>query len=207
MKKKTSIIISIIVAVVVAVLIGVQIYFNGKTEELKKIEENLNKLSIATKSGENIELEYINFENGEFYLKVPKNFTQMSEEMLNVKYPNGNPPTYAYTNKETTINLAISISDANMKNEAIKPYLETMKTQMDSQAEVLETKVSNNDGHEIGQIKMITKAEDTEIYNHMMIFSCNDKFRVVSFNCTKELQEEWQDVGAFMIESLMFEVK
>ena len=59
MKKKTSIIISIIVAVVVAVLIGVQIYFNGKTEELKKIEENLNKLSIATKSGENIELEYI----------------------------------------------------------------------------------------------------------------------------------------------------
>ena len=79
-----------------------------------------------------------------------------------------------------------------------------MKAQLGAQYEVIDSNTKEKEEHTIGQIQFISKAADTDIYNHMMIFSCNDKFRVVSFNCTKELQEEWQEVGAFIINSLMF---
>ena len=203
--KKTIIIISIILVIaIVATSLIVQNYFNKKTEELKKEEEILNTFDLTTKSGKAVELEYMNFENGEFYLKLPKEFKQMDEKILKKKYVNENPPTFAYTNKETTVNIAISITNTQMKNEAIETFLETMKAQLGAQYEVIDSNTKEKEEHTIGQIQFISKAADTDIYNYMMIFSCNDKFRVVSFNCTKELQEEWQEVGAFIINSLMF---
>ena len=203
--KKTIIIISIILVIaIVATSLIVQNYFNKKTEELKKEEEILNTFDITTKSGKEVELEYMNFENGEFYLKLPKEFKLMDEKKLKKKYVNGNPPTFAYTNEETTVNVAISITNTQMSNEAIGTFLESMKAQLGAQYEVLESGTKEKEGHTIGQIQFISKAPDTDIYNHMMIFSCNEKFRVVSFNCTKELQEEWQEVGTFIINSLIF---
>lgn len=203
--KKTIFIISIIlVIIIVAVSLVIQNHFNKKTEELKKEEEILNTFDITTKSGKTVKLEYMNFENGEFYVKLPKDFKQMDEKTLKKKYPNENPPTFAYTNDETTVNVAVSITNTQMKNEAIETFLNTMKAQLEAQYEVIENGTKEKDGHVIGQIKFISKGVDTDIYNHMIIFSCNDKFRVVSFNCTKELQEEWQEVGAFIINSLMF---
>lgn len=204
MKKTIIIISSILVIAIVATSLIVQNYFNKKTEELKKEEEILNTFDITTKSGKAVELGYMNFENGEFYLKLPKEFKLMDAKTLKKKYVNENPPTFAYTNEETTVNVAISITNTQMNNEAIGTFLESMKAQLGAQYEVLESGTKEKEGHTIGQIQFISKAPDTDIYNHMMIFSCNEKFRVVSFNCTKELQEEWQEVGAFIINSLIF---
>ena len=47
---------------------------------------------------------------------------------------------------------------------------------------------------------------DTDIYNHMIVFSVDDTLRIVSFNCTKELQENWKEVGEFIIKSLTFDI-
>lgn len=204
MKRTIFIIIIILAIIIVATLLGVQNHFNQKTEELKREEEILNTFNITTKSGEEIELEYKNFENGEFYLKLPEKFKLMDEKILAKKYANENPPTFAYTNEETTVNVAISITNTKMNDEAIATFLDNMKAQLGAQYEVIDSRTKEKDGHTIGQIQFISKAADTNIYNHMMIFSCNDKFRVVSFNCTTELQEEWQEVGAFIINSLMF---
>ncbi|MCI9246170.1 MAG: hypothetical protein HFJ30_03430 [Clostridia bacterium] len=204
MKKVIFMIIIILAIAIVATLLVVQNHFNKKAEELKKEEEILNTFDLTTKSGKAVELGYMNFENGEFYLKLPKEFKLMDAKTLKKKYANENPPTFAYTNEETTVNVAVSITNTQMSNEAIGTFLESMKAQLGAQYEVLESRTKEKEGHTIGQIQFISKAPDTDIYNHMMIFSCNDKFRTVSFNCTKELQEEWQEVGAFIINSLIF---
>lgn len=204
MKKKIWMIAAIIVVAIVAVLLAVQIHFNKKTEELKKEEEILNTFELKTKSGEKIELEYFNLEDGEFYLKLPKSFKQLDKKTIDAKYNSENPPTVAFSNEEATVNIAMSITDTKMQNEAIETFLNGMKAQLEVQYEVIDSNTKEKDGHTIGQIQFISKAADTDIYNHMMIFSCNDKFRTVSFNCTKELQEEWQEVGAFIINSLIF---
>lgn len=204
MKKKIWMIVAIIVIAIIAVLLVVQIHFNKKTEELKKEEEILNTFDIQTKGGQAIKLEYKNFENGEFYLKIPREFKLMDEKTLEKKYDKENPPTFAYTNVETTVNVAVSITNTQMNNKAIGTFLDNMKAQLGAQYEVIESGTKEKEGHTIGQIQFISKGVDTDIYNYMIMFSYNDKFRTVSFNCTKELQEEWQEVGAFIINSLMF---
>lgn len=207
MKKKIWIIVAIIVIAIVAVLLAVQIHFNKKTEELKKEEEILNTFELQTKSGEKIELEYFKFEDGEFYLKLPKSFKQLDQKIIDVKYNSINPPTMAFGNNEATVTIAMSITDTKMENEAIESFLNGMKEQLETQYEVIDSNVKKKEDHTIGQIQFVSKGVDTDIYNHMIIFSCNGKFRTVSFNCTKELQEEWQEVGSFMINSLMFSQK
>lgn len=204
MKKKIFIIIIILAIIIVAILLVVQSYFKKKTEELKKEEEILNTFDLTTESGEKVELEYMNFENGEFYLKLPKAFKKMDDKTLKMKYASDNPPDFAFTNEETTVNVAVSITNTHMPNEEIADFLDTMKAQLGAQYEIIESNTKEKEGHTIGQIQFISKGADTDIYNHMILFSCNDKFRTVSFNCTKELQEEWKEVGTFVINSLMF---
>ena len=52
----------------------------------------------------------------------------MSDEMLNVKYPNGNPPSLVYTNERGTINVALVMNDVAMKNTQIEEYIKTMES-------------------------------------------------------------------------------
>ena len=59
--------------------------------------------------------------------------------------------------------------------------------------------------HKIGEMEFTTKGSDTEIYNHIIAFSVNDKLRLVNFNCTKEQMSEWREVSKFIVDSIMFE--
>ena len=71
-------------------------------------------------------------------------------------------------------------------------------------SKIISTKDYKIDGYNIGQIKLITSAEDTDIYNNMIFFSYENKLIIITFNCTIDLQEEWQEVGDFLIDSLFF---
>ena len=167
----------------------------------------MNTFQISTKDGEVIDTQYYNFEDGRFFLKLPKSFTNMPEELLQAKYPANNLPTYAFSNENGTISVAINVSNASMKNEQIGNYLKTMEQELSATSSILETKTTELDGRQIGQIIFISPAVDTDIYNHMVIFSDQDQLVVVNFNCTKELQENWQEVGRFLMNSLMFPVE
>ncbi len=203
MKKNTKIIFTIVVILIVAVLLGVQYYFNKETEKLKEENEKMNIFEITTKSGEKIVTEYNKFDDS-FLLKIPTSFKLMDEETLKIKYPNQNPPTFAFTNDQTTINIAANITDISFTNNDIDSYISTLEKTLDSVGEIIDTKVHEKDGHKIGEIKFISHAIDTDIYNHMMIFSDKEKLRIVSFNVTKELQDDWQTVGEFIIDSIIF---
>lgn len=128
----------------------------------------------------------------------------MSSDLVNVKYPNGNVPTYVLTNDETTINVVVNVTKDKMNNESITPFLETMKQTLATSSEIIESNVYEKENHYIGEIKFMSKAVDTDIYNHMIIFSVDDTLRIVSFNCTKELKDNWESVGEFVIDSLTF---
>lgn len=53
-------------------------------------------------------------------------------------------------------------------------------------------------------MKLVSKASDTNIYNHMICFSYQNKLIIMNFNCIERLQEEWFTVGDFLIDSLLF---
>lgn len=193
--------------VVAIILIGTFISFKYLINIDKKIVNNNEKkeaFEVKKQDGEVIKTEFYTFDNDNFYLKIPKEFDSMSSDLINVKYPKGNVPTYVLTNEETTINVVVNVTKDNIKNESITPFLETMRQTLATSNEIIETNVYKKQNHNIGEIKFISKASDTDIYNHMIIFSVDATLRIVSFNCTKDLMENWKSVGEFIIGSLSF---
>ena len=112
-------IISIVVLIVWAIITIPNI---TKTENLSEIETTL---VITTNKGNNIETQYEMFDG--FKIKIPSEFKIMSDEIVNVKYPNGNAPSLVYTNDKTTINVALVMNDVTMKNNQIEEYVKTME--------------------------------------------------------------------------------
>lgn len=193
----------ICVVVIVAVCIVVQVVLNKDTERMKEESKKLETLVTQTKSGQTIETEYTHVDENKFYIKVPKTFKQLDYETIIQKY-SGDVPKIVFSNEETTINLAISITDNNMKNNQISSYQTYMEGILKNNAEIIDTDYYEVDKHNVGKIKLVTEGVDTDIYNNMICFSYNDKLVIVAFNCTAELREEWQEVGDFLIDSLFF---
>ena len=171
-----------------------------KTENLSEIE---NTLVITTNKGNNIETQYEMFDG--FKIKIPSEFKIMSDEIVNVKYPNGNAPSLVYTNDKTTINVALVMNDVTMKNSQIEEYVKTMESTYKNYSKDVKLKFWERNNHKIGEMEFTTQGLDTEIYNHIITFSVNDKLRLVNFNCTKEQMSEWQNVSKFIVDSIMFE--
>ena len=171
-----------------------------KTENLSEIE---NTLVITTNKGNNIETQYEMFDG--FKIKIPSEFKIMSDEIVNVKYPNGNAPSLVYTNDKTTINVALVMNDVTMKNSGIEEYVKTMESTYKNYSKDVKLNFWERTNHKIGEMEFTTEGSDTEIYNHIIAFSVNDKLRLVNFNCTKEQMSEWQEVSKFIMDSIMFE--
>ena len=138
-------------------------------------------------------------------MKIPGEFKIMSDEMLNVKYPNGNPPSLVYTNERGTINVALVMNDVAMKNTQIEEYIKTMESTYKNYSKDIKINFWERNNHKIGEMEFTTQSSDTEIYNHMIVFSVDSKLRLVNFNCTKEFSDEWKEISKFIIESIKFE--
>ena len=190
-------IISIVVLIVWAIITIPNI---TKTENLSEIE---NTLVITTNKGNNIETQYEMFDG--FKIKIPSEFKIMSDEIVNAKYPNGNAPSLVYTNDKTTINVVLVMNDVTMKNSQIEEYVKTMESTYKNYSKDVKLNFWERNNHKIGEMKFTTQGSDTEIYNHIIAFSVNDKLRLVNFNCTKEQISEWQEVSKFIVDSIMFE--
>ncbi len=202
-KMLQMVLISLIVAIVLISCYIVSNYILSGEKEVVK-ENNKETFEVTRNDGEVVKTEYYTFDNDNFYLKIPEKFNSMSSDLLNVKYPNGNIPTYVLTNEETTINVVVNVTKDKMNNASITPFLETMKQTLETSSEIIESNVYEKENHNIGEIKFISKAVDTDIYNHMIIFLVDDTLRIVSFNCTKEVKDNWENVGEFVIDSLTF---
>lgn len=201
-KDKTKIL-NVCLIISIAVLIAwatITIPNITKTENLREIE---NTLVITTNKGNNIETQYEMFDG--FKIKIPSEFKIMSDEIVNVKYPNGNALSLVYTNDKTTINVALVMNDVAMKNSQIEEYVKTMESTYKNYSKDVKLKFWERNNHKIGEMEFTTEGSDTEIYNHIITFSVNDKLRLVNFNCTKEQMSEWQEVSKFIMESIMFE--
>lgn len=202
-KKIGKIIFGIVCVLIVIVCIIIQIVIKNESEKLEKESKKYETLIVETLSGNKIETEYIHIDNENFYIKVPKNFKQLEYETIIKKY-NGDVPNLVFSNDETTINIAISTTENKMKDSQIKEYKEYMQELLKNHSEIIETNYYNVDNHNIGQIKLISNAADTKIYNNMICFSYNDKLVIITFNCTENLKDEWNNVGDFIIDSLFF---
>lgn len=204
-KKQIEVVIfGIICIVTIIVCLIIQFAIKQEDKKLQKESEKLEILTVKTKSGIEIETEYLNFDNSKFYLKIPKNFKKLDYETIIKKY-NGNVPNIVFSNDDITINVTVGLTNNKMNNTQIESFKEIIEKILKNNSEIITSDLYEVNNHNVGKIKLISQAQDTNIYNNIIFFSYNGKLVIVTFNCTTELQREWQDVGDFIIDSLFFE--
>lgn len=153
-------------------------------------------------NSEKVETESLSFDD-KFYLKVPRSFKRLDDEIIAEKY-HGDVPDIVFSNDEININIAVSFTENQMADSQIERYKELMENLLEHNGTILDTDYYRVDNHNVGQIKVISDAVDTQIYNNMIFFSYDGKLVLISFNCTKKLKDEWDDIGDFIISSLSF---
>lgn len=198
--KTKSLKILLILSIIVVIIDG---FIMAKYTFTQENEEAIDtSLEIVTNQGNTITTEYEDL--GDFSLKIPTDFNIMSEEAISKKYPTGNAPSLVYTNERGTINIAFILNDVAMGNEEIEEYTKAMESIYSQYANDININFFERENHKIGEMKFISPASDTNIYNHIIAFSADGKLRLVNFNCTEELRAEWEKVGDFIINSLLF---
>ena len=203
-KDKTKILkILLVISVVIAIIESGIIIKDISSKGNSNISEIENKLEIISNKGNIIQTQYESF--GGFSLKIPKDFKIMSDEMLKIKYPTENPPSLVYTNERGTINIALVMNDVSIKNTQIEEYIKLMESTYKEYSKNTKINFWERNNHKIGELEFNTQASDTEIYNNIIAFSIDGKLRLVNFNCTKELSEEWKEISEFIIKSIKFE--
>ena len=202
-KNKTKLLkILVVLSIIITIIESGIILNNILSKDNETISEIENILEITSNKGNIVQTQYENF--GGFSLKIPTDFKIMNDEMLKIKYPTGNPPSLVYTNERGTINIALVMNDVAMENTQIEEYTKLMESTYKEYSKDTKINFWERNNHKIGELEFITQASDTEIYNHIIAFSIDGKLRLVNFNCTRELYEEWKDISKFIIDSIKF---
>lgn len=175
---------------------------SGNREKAETEGQKNKVLSSPSGNNEKVETEYISIDD-KFYLKVPRSFKRLDDEIIAEKY-HGDVPDIVFSNDDITINIAVSFTENQMTDSQIERYKELMENLFKHNSEIIDTDYYHVDDYSVGQIKLISDAVDTQIYNNMIFFSYDGKLVLISFNCTKNLKDEWDDIGDFIISSLSF---
>ena len=198
--KKRRIIIEIIGGIILLAIIIFLVFFLNRKYEVSFYLDNGSDAQVVYVKHNKI----LNSNNIKGKEDLGESFVDWYE-IVNVKYPNGNAPSLVYTNDKTTINVALVMNDVTMKNNQIEEYVKTMESTYKNYSKDVKLNFWERNNHKIGEMEFTTQGSDTEIYNHIITFSVNDKLRLVNFNCTKEQMSEWQEVSKFIMDSIMFE--
>lgn len=156
-------------------------------------------------SGETALVEQRFFEN-KVKILVPTDFTQMTEEVLRLKYPTDNRPTLALSNDEASITVNL-----NHTNSAVQPsQITEAHKQVDQafhnlypSAEWFRSEVTDINGKVFFILDLRTPAIDTEVRNIIVGTSLDNRLLIVSFNCTKEEEIMWVPTGQRIINSIV----
>ena len=191
---KIVFIIEVVLIVVFGILIADHLYDKNRNEP---IWENLPLFDSL------VDMEYEDI--GNFSVKIPVDFELMSKEEISKLYPAGDGPTVVYMNDDGSVNIGFKLTDIKIKNNEVEKYTEMFKGFYEDSNDGADIAVgfTENNGHNIGNIEFISSSNN--IYNHIVIFSVDDKLVVGTFNCRENALDEWKNIGNYIINSIKFE--
>jgi hypothetical protein len=152
-----------------------------------------------------IELEKKKLFNNKVEILLPKSFTIMTEEMLQLKYPSQNRPKLVYTDEDGTVNIAFNHTTSRASQQLVEKYKEVMEATFKSTYPdaVWETnEIQQINGRKVGVIVLTTDAADTKIYNHLFYTDLEGRLLIGTFNCTVEKKPDWAATASKIVNSL-----
>ncbi|RUT46557.1 hypothetical protein EJP82_11965 [Paenibacillus anaericanus] len=154
------------------------------------------------------ELQQVELFPNEMKINIPRDFEIMTDEMAELKYPNGNRPSPIYTNNEGSVNVAFNYTSTELTDKELKDYLKNMKSMFENlypSATWYESKMVEINNKKVGYLELLTPAIDTQVYNLIFLAEMNNRLLLVNFNCTESEMTEWIPTAKEIMYSLIID--
>jgi hypothetical protein len=143
-----------------------------------------------------IALESISVLDNRVTLLAPKGFTQMTAEMLAVKYTNtANKPNWVLTDKDGKVNLAYSYLKTKVDDNGIPGFTDQIIAELKANRKdikFIDDGILLQDGKNIGYIKFISQAKDQKVFNYFFYISHDNRLLLFNFNCINKWRKKWE---------------
>jgi hypothetical protein len=137
----------------------------------------------------------------------PENFTALTQDEINIKFPNGtSPPAFVVGNERRTTSVAYDLKPIAIKDENLEEVLTAFSAVFESQIKGLvwvERKIINKQGQRWLYLEMKSSAIDTNIHNIMLLTPHENKMLVFNFNSTAEEFPKLEAALRLSIESIL----
>ena len=158
-----------------------------------------------------IVLENISLLDNKVTLLAPKGLTQMTEEMVAVKYPDhANKPNWVLTDEEGKVNLAYSYTKTEIDDNGIPGFTDELITQLKANRKdikFIDDGILLQDGKNIGYIKFISQAKDQKIFNYFFYINLDNRLLLFNFNCINKWRKKWETSADEIANSIRVKVE
>lgn len=153
---------------------------------------------------------YYEFEEKAFFderlkLYIPADFTDMPQNLKEIKYPSSQRPQVVKTDETGAVNITFSRIDSDLREEWVKELTDGMKSVL---RKTNPSNVFYSDGIEkagdknIGYFEFKSPALDEFVYNLMFFFELEGKTVMGTFSCLYKDYESWRDIAFQIIKTI-----
>lgn len=136
---------------------------------------------------------------------APDEFEPLSQEIIDLKYPNKNGPRFVVGNERATTTIAYDVKPQNLSGanmEELRASLEQTLGRVIPGIQWKENRVIEHAGVQWVYLEMTSNAIDTDIYNIMMLGGVGQEMIVFNFNSTKEDFPKYEEVLRQSLQSI-----
>ena len=141
----------------------------------------------------------------------PPEFSQLSAEIVALKFPEAKGPGIVYGNTRTTVSIAITFPPQRaLRPEqlpAFKTFMESLLEKQKKGLEWVKKELVVVNGQQWIHFEFISQAVDTKIHNHIYVTSLDERMLVFNFNATVEEYDAYKDALDRSKESIQIKVK
>ncbi|NJM58926.1 MAG: hypothetical protein HC857_18075 [Synechococcales cyanobacterium RU_4_20] len=123
----------------------------------------------------------------------PPNFTVMSNEEINLKFPGSMPPQYAYGNDRRNVSIGISFSDIDLAPEQLAEVRQFLESYLEEAVPGFEWVARDYEmiaGTRWIKLEFISQALDTKVHNDLYITSFKGKLLGFNFNSVVAMEKK-----------------
>jgi len=136
---------------------------------------------------------------------APDEFEPLSQEMIDVKWPNKNGPRFVVGNERATTTIAYDVKAQDLSGtsmDELRASLEQTFNRIIPGIQWQENSVIEHEGREWVYLEMTSNAIDTDIYNIMMLGGVGQKMIIFNFNSTKEEFPKYEEILRHSLKSI-----
>lgn len=164
-------------------------------------------LAVFFVTGTGIELESRVLLDGKLELLMPKDWKQMPDDMVKIKYPGPRPPKLVYSDRTGGISLAFNHTDSRVREGELDVYFKVLKQSMETaypDAKWEDSGFMDLNGRKAGYLKLLTEASNATIWNYLFFTDVDGKLFIGTFNCVESKMATWKPVAEEIIRSVKF---